>query len=233
MAIDPARKKRWLQEFHMNGFVVLRDFLPADLVSRMYEELLPLLESEYRKEVANEWQRGRGPYRLALDVAPYAKMMRGALDDARYRSNPDIEELVDEILGAGQWRRGWTQVEVSWKGSQFMTWHSDQSPKDTPDLAAPHETIRVTYNIPLVDYTWSSGATEFLPGSHWLPRNFWADGDIREISVYPVRPELRLGDALLRDGNALHRGAPNLCDHPRPMLDQTYRKGTSAGPDER
>jgi hypothetical protein len=32
------------------------------------------------------------------------------------------------------------------------------------------------------------------------------------------------GDALLRDGNGLHRGTPNLTDEPRPMLDQTYKK---------
>jgi hypothetical protein len=28
---------------------------------------------------------------------------------------------------------------------------------------------------------------------------------------------------MLRDGNTLHRGAPNLTDTPRAMLDQTYR----------
>jgi hypothetical protein len=41
--------------------------------------------------------------------------------------------------------------------------------------------------------------------------------------VYGVRPDLRRGDAMLRDGNTLHRGAPNLTDTPRAMLDQTYR----------
>jgi len=28
---------------------------------------------------------------------------------------------------------------------------------------------------------------------------------------------------MLRDGNTLHRGAPNLTETPRAMLDQTYR----------
>ena len=30
-------------------------------------------------------------------------------------------------------------------------------------------------------------------------------------------------DALLRDGNLLHRGTPNMTDQPRILLDQTYR----------
>jgi hypothetical protein len=33
MAIDPAQKDRWLREFRQNGFVILRDFLPADYCS--------------------------------------------------------------------------------------------------------------------------------------------------------------------------------------------------------
>ena len=39
--------------------------------------------------------------------------------------------------------------------------------------------------------------------------------------------ELISRDAILRDGNILHRGTPNLTDAPRPMLDQTYKKNVS------
>jgi hypothetical protein len=34
---------------------------------------------------------------------------------------------------------------------------------------------------------------------------------------------------VLRDGNTLHRGAPNLVDTPRAMLDQTYRAAKAEG----
>ncbi len=36
--------------------------------------------------------------------------------------------------------------------------------------------------------------------------------------------ELRRGDAVLRDGNGLHRGTPNVTDRARPMLDRTYKR---------
>lgn len=206
----------------MNGFVVLRDFLPADFVATMHDDLKPLLDAEYRKETEAGWTRGRATHRLALDVAHFAGLVRGALADDRFQRHPVIEELVTGILGT--WRRGWTQVEVPWKGSGYMAWHPDQTREETPDPSGPHEVVRVTYNIPLVDFTWASGPMELIPGSHRLPHDFWDGKDIRTIQVYPVRLDLRRGDALLRDGNTLHRGTPNLEDFPRPMLDQTYKK---------
>jgi len=225
MAIDPRQKQLWLREFQLNGFVVLRNFLPADLVESMHDELLPLLEAEHAKAVADGYEKGRSPGRLSLHIAKYADMFRGALCDARYRENPIIEELVETLLGPGRWKRGWTVVEACWRGAGFMGWHSDQKIDDTPDLEAPHETIRVTFNIPLVDFTWSNGSTEFIPGSHRLPRSFHDTTDLLQVpNIYPVLLQLKRGDAVLRDGNALHRGTPNLTDAVRPMLDQTYKK---------
>jgi hypothetical protein len=41
--------------------------------------------------------------------------------------------------------------------------------------------------------------------------------------IYPVRVLLRVGDAMIRDGNGLHRGTTNLSQWPRILLDRTYR----------
>jgi hypothetical protein len=225
MPIEPRQKALWLRELELNGFVVLREFLPRDLVTSMHEELAPLLEAEHARAEADGYSKGRSKGRLSLHVGPHADLMRGALADERYRHHPVIEELVDTVLGAGLWERGWSVVEAVWRGAEFMGWHSDQKLEDTPDLDGPHEAVRLTYNIPLVDFTWANGATEFIPGSHRLPRRFHDTGDLLEVpNLYPVRLDLRRGDAVLRDGNALHRGTPNLTEKPRPMLDQTYKK---------
>jgi hypothetical protein len=225
VSIEPRQKELWLKEFQLNGFVVLRGFLPADLVARMHEELLPLLEAEHAKAVQDSYAKGRSPGRLSLHIGPYADLMRGSLADERYRKNAVVEELVDAILGQGRWERGWTVVEACWRGAEFMGWHSDQKVEDTPDLDAPHETIRLIYNIPLVDFTWANGAMEIIPGSHRLPRRFHHTTDLTEIpNIYPAPLRLARGDALLRDGNGLHRGTPNLTDAVRPMLDQTYKR---------
>jgi ectoine hydroxylase-related dioxygenase (phytanoyl-CoA dioxygenase family) len=109
-----------------------------------------------------------------------------------------------------------------------MTWHPDQTPEESPAGDGPHRTVRLTYNIPLVDFTWANGAMEVLPSTHLLGRDFLSQ-NIQEIShLYPVRLDLAVGDAVLRDGNGLHRGTPNLTDAPRLMLDQTYRTASAA-----
>ena len=153
MPIDPDRKDRWLREFHLNGFIVLRNFLPVEFVDALYDELSPLLEAEHAKASRDEFLEGRARGRLALHLEQYARLLKGALADERYQRNEVIEELVDATLGEGRWERGWTLVEAAWKGSEFMAWHSDQKPDDTPDMHGPHETVRVTFNIPLVDFT--------------------------------------------------------------------------------
>lgn len=220
--MDPTQKDLWLRELALNGFIVFRDFLPVDLVRSMAEELAPLLEAEHARAQGDDFAKGRAAGRLALHIGSFADLMRGALADERYRRNPVVEELVTAVMGEGGWTRGWTVVEAVWPGSRHMTWHSDQKPEDTPDMDAPGAGRRMAFNIPLVPFTWSTGAMEMLPGSHHLPRSFPSVGDLPRI--HPVRLELELGDAVLRDCNCLHRGTPNLSDRVRPMLDQTYKR---------
>jgi hypothetical protein len=224
--IDAQRKARLLREFKLNGFILLRSFLPAELVSGMHEQLQPILRAEHRKAQEDGFKRGRAQGRLALDLSEYIRLLGGPLADARFLGNRFIEELVDALMGGSdRWKRGWTQVEVAFRGPDYVAWHSDQSPEDTPDPHALHETIRLTYNIPLVDFTAEKGALEVLPGSHRLPRADSLSVDLTDVeNLFPVPLHLRRGDALLRDGNTLHRGTPNRTDEPRPMLDQTYKR---------
>jgi hypothetical protein len=231
MTIDSAQRARWLKEFRLNGFVILRGFLAVDYVEALWEQMLPLLRGERDRGESGDTPNKRGPHRYSFDVGSYAKLLAGPLADARYLANPIVLELVEEILGPkGTWGRGWSRVECAWKGSEYMSWHSDQVPDETPDPHAPNRTVRVTYNIPLVDFTWANGATEFIPGSHTQPQHF-LDQKFDDVpNVYSVQPTLFRGDAILRDGNTLHRGAPNLVDVPRAMLDQTYRKAKASGP---
>jgi ectoine hydroxylase-related dioxygenase (phytanoyl-CoA dioxygenase family) len=105
-----------------------------------------------------------------------------------------------------------------------MDWHSDIPLEGAAEPDAACRPSRVTYNIPLVDFNWANGAMELLPGTHHLPRSYLAQSIFDVENLYPVCLRMNRGDALLRDGNGLHRGTPNLTDEPRPMLDQTYKK---------
>ena len=204
MSLDLERKHDWVREFQLNGFVVLRNFLPRDLVDGMRDQLTPLLEAEHAKALADDWGQGRSEGRLALHLEKYVGLPLGPLRDERYSRNPVIEDLVNEILGEGQWKRGWTTVEACWPGSRHMAWHSDQMPGHADDPDRANETIRVTFNIPLVEFGWRTGAMEVLPATHRLPHN-WRGLD-GVSNIYPHLLRLDPGDAVLRDGNILHRG---------------------------
>lgn len=223
-AIDPEQKKRWLHEFRFNGFVVLRDFLPKDLVEAMHAQLLPLVRGEYQRILREGLSRLRAAGRLSLDVSRYADLLGGPIADDLYRRNPAIEEMAEAILApTGPWERGWSQVECVFKGSEYMSWHPDQKREDTPQPDEPHRTRRLTFNIALVDFTWANGAMEMVPTTHLHPRGFLEEGVLDLPNLYAIRLPLTRGDCVLRDGKCLHRGAPNLTDEPRLMLDQTYR----------
>ena len=66
---------------------------------------------------------------------------------------------------------------------------------------------------------------EVVPGSHRMLHR-----EMKHIyripQVHSVKVLMKRGDCLLRNGNLLHRGTPNLSDAPRVLLDQTYRRVT-------
>lgn len=224
MPLDPARKAAWIKELRLHGFVVLRGFLPVDFVAALAAQMDPILRGEYERALAGASQTRRGAHRLSFDVARYADLLGGPLADARYRSNPDVEEMVEAILGPrGGWGYGWSRAEASWKGSDYMAWHTDQVLDETPDPGAPNRTVRMTFNIPITPFTWANGATQFVPGSHLQAWNFLNDDFLDLPNLHTAQPTLMPGDCLLRDGNTLHRGTPNLTSSVRAMLDQTYR----------
>ncbi len=230
MNTTPDLTQLRLKEFRLNGFVVLPGLLPPGAVEAFHQELLPILRGEFAAATRGEGSALRGPSRIAFDLTRYQKLLDGPFYQEMFTQNPVAEDLVGRILApAGGWRRGWTQVECPFPGAVPMTWHPDQTLDETPDLTAPNRTVRVTFNIPLVDFTPENGAMEVIPGSHLLPRSELAFPFETLPRLYPVSLGLKQGDVLLRDGNMLHRGTANRSSGPRPMLDQTYKAAGRRG----
>lgn len=225
MPLAAGEIQLWLREFQLNGFIVLPNLLPLDFVQSLRARIMPFVEMQHEATLATQSQSGlRAEGRLSLDIAAYSAAAGGVLLDPRFRSHPLIEELVEAILGPqGAWGRGWTRIECAFPGCDYMSWHSDQTLDDTPDPSLPNLPRRLTFNIPLMEFTWANGAMEVVPGSHHLPRACHSSAYAEVPRLYPVSLRLRLGDAILRDGNMLHRGTPNLTTEPRAMLDQTYK----------
>jgi ectoine hydroxylase-related dioxygenase (phytanoyl-CoA dioxygenase family) len=221
MLIDPRQKALWLYELRLNGFIILKNFLPADLVAAMREQFEPLLLGEIARVEAGDASMLRGSRRLSFDLAPYVDRLKGPLDDDRYRRNPIVEELATAFLG--RWRHGVTKAEVALPESNTMAWHPDVPNDARRDPSGPVAPARLTFNVPLTDVNDSNGAMEIIPGSHRMHHHDAAEfiNDIPQI--FPVRVLLRVGDAMVRHGNGLHRGTTNMTRQPRILLDRTYR----------
>lgn len=221
MAINPRQKELWLFELNLNGFIILRDFLPRVFVEELHDQVRPLLNGEVNRMMEGDSTRLRGSHRLSFDLRQYAQYLKGPLDDDRYRRNPVVEEIVDSALG--RWRYGVAKVECPLKNSDTMAWHPDVPNDTSRDPSRPPRPVRLTFNIPLVDINDSNGPMEVIPGSHRM-HHHGAQNCIYDLPrLHTVKLLLRRGDAVVRDGNILHRGTPNLTDEPRILLDQTYR----------
>ena len=221
MPIDPQQKALWLYELSLNGFVIFRDFLPVDLIEEMHEQFQPLLRGELAQLQKGDTRTLRGRNRMSFDILRYIGHLKGPLDDDRFRRNPNVEEIAGAVLG--KWRYGNTKAECPMKDADTMAWHPDVPNDETRDPSKPPRPVRLTFNVPLVDVNDANGPMEVIPGSHRM-HHHGAQNFIYSIpQLYTVKILLRRGDALLRDGNLLHRGTPNLTDHPRILLDQTYK----------
>jgi ectoine hydroxylase-related dioxygenase (phytanoyl-CoA dioxygenase family) len=221
MSIEPRQKALWLYELQLNGFIVLRNFVPVDLVRSMREQFEPLLQGELSRLSAGDGSTLRGTNRLSFDLAPYVDRLKGPLDDDWYRRNPVIEELATAVLG--RWRYGVSKAEVALPDSNTMTWHPDVPNDERRDEAGPVIPTRLTFNVPLVEINDSNGPMEIIPGSHRMHHHHCAEHIYDVPQIYPVRVLLRVGDAMVRDGNGLHRGTCNMSKQPRILLDRTYR----------
>ncbi len=219
MPIGNEQKDLWLYELGLNGFILFRNLLPLDLVQDMFDQIQPLYLGELARVKAGDSTSLRGRNRMSFDIKGYVDRLKGPLDDQRFRRNPIIEELVGTTLGP--WRYGVTKAECPFEDAGTMAWHPDTP--STGDPSGPVRITRMTFNVPLVDVNDASGPMEVIPGSHRMHHHeAWRD-IYRLPQIYPVRLMMKRGDALLRDGNLLHRGTPNLTSAPRILLDQTYR----------
>ena len=219
MAISTEQRDHWLYELGLNGFVLFRNFLPLDLVQTMYDQIQPIYRGELARVMAGDTTSLRGRNRMSFDIRYYVEKLGGPLDDDRFRRNPVIEELVTAVLG--RWRHGVTKAECPFKDSGTMSWHPDT--ESTSDPAQAVRPTRLTFNVPLVDVNDANGPMEVIPGSHRMHHHEVHRYIDSLPQIYSVKIMMRRGDALLRDGNLLHRGTTNVTEAPRILLDQTYR----------
>ncbi|KAJ8600814.1 hypothetical protein CTAYLR_006414 [Chrysophaeum taylorii] len=214
------------EDFGHDGFVVLRDVVPLDLLAACRSAALDVFETYLstiaaRSEALGVGQRGGyheivqrhlGRYEFRIDDAtgPLRDLEAHIRRSRAFQAGVAKEVLDDPTVLS-------RTCVIASEGCEAQAWHVDGAHLD-PTRHLPCHCLNVF--VPLVDVSSGSG-TELRPGSHHLTRDLkrlLLVAKARKTLRAPVTPRLALGDCLLFDYRTLHRGVANTSGAPRPVF---------------
>lgn len=203
--------KEYCDRIRMNGYVILENALPLELIERMRERFDVLLAARAAAEPSN---RGANRFQMVLPFeAPFA--------DPLVYEHPLALRVLERLMGPDLICTYFAS-DTPMPGADYQRVHSDTR------LLFPETTLSLpcygaVLNIPLVDATEENGSMEIWPGgSHLNP------GQLDMAQLAPTmrseRANMRAGSILLRDLRMWHRGTPNRGSRSRPNMALVYTR---------
>lgn len=198
--------RRFTEAVRNDGHCILKRHLSEEKIKKWSEAFQPLLEEHIERE-GHLRNRGASRYYVTL---PF----EGLWADPEVYEDPDILAICEELVGPDM-----VMVQLATdtplKGSEYQDIHRDAPPL-FPEAQMETPAFQLAVNFPLVDVTLDNGPFEVVRGTHMMSKE---DGLQKlksgELKIEPIL--MRLGDVMIRDVRALHRGTPNQTDEPRPM----------------
>ena len=204
---DEGQRLDFADAFRRDGFVVLPGQFDVSTLATWQRAFEPLLERHIAKE-ADTPNRGTQRYYVTLPFAePFA--------DPRIYADPDVVAICRIVVGADM-TMCQLATDTPLLGSQTQDVHRDALPL-FPELASETPPYQLAVNVPLVDVSRANGPTEIARGTQNAPKDAGL-ARIQQGTVALEAVEMRVGDVMLRDVRALHRGTPNTTNQPRPMV---------------
>jgi len=196
------------QDFNRDGLVLLPRHFDADVLRRWYREFQPLLAAHIANE-ADSPNRGSQRFYVTL---PFT----GCFADPAIYEDDDVLAIVERVAGPDPVMCQ-LATDTPLKGSDYQAWHADTPLlfPETHDNDTP--SFQIAVNFPLVDVTDADGPLETTLGTHRMRKDL-AMARLEAGELEPRRITMVLGDVMIRDVRAIHRGTPNVTDRPRPMV---------------
>ena len=190
-----------------DGFCLLRQHFPAATLQGWREAFTPLLDAHIAREGHLE---NRGPARYYVTL-PFA----APFSDPSIFEDDDVLAIVERLVGEDPVMCQ-LATDTPLLGSEFQDVHRDAPPL-FPETGRETPPFQLAVNFPLVDVRVENGPFEVARGTHMMSKeeglSRLAAGDIKLESL-----TMSLGDVIIRDVRALHRGTPNRTSEPRPMV---------------
>jgi ectoine hydroxylase-related dioxygenase (phytanoyl-CoA dioxygenase family) len=200
-----ADHDQFARAFERDGLVVLKNHFPQDLLRQWQAAFGPLLADRIARQASAV--RGENRHYITL---PFM----GVFADERIFCDPDVLAIVERVAGEDPVMCQ-LAADTPLMGSTFQDVH-----RDTPALfegEAETPSFQLAVNFPLCDVTAENGPFETTLGTHRMDKDLAMQAYERgEIPLQAIA--MQLGDVMIRDVRALHRGTPNRTSEPRPMV---------------
>lgn len=208
MRYSAAQHDALAQDFNRDSVVVLRNHLDCNVLQEWSRTFAPMLAVHVANGADNP---NRGARRFYVTL-PFT----GTFANPAICEDPDILAIVERVAGPDPVMCQ-LATDTPLNGSDFQEWHSDTpllfpetDNNDTPSF-------QIAVNFPLVDVDDDNGPFETTYGTHRMRKSDALAG-LASGAIAQHRLKMTLGDVMIRDVRAVHRGTPNLTDIPRPMV---------------
>jgi len=205
----------WIEQFHRDGFLILHDILPP--------ELIPTLKSDLDRALNHAPPRDGAMLELHMRMFETSKA-----NLAIFELEPIVsfaERLVEydcHIVHNNSFRTP--------RGGGISMWHQDDPPHYLVTHGEPPTNVRLpvmlfTANYYLTDVEEPQfGPTEVIPGSHLFGASPPEQMDGTKWESRIVRCLGKAGSVVMFNNQVWHRGAPNTSDRVRYMTQVSYAR---------
>jgi ectoine hydroxylase-related dioxygenase (phytanoyl-CoA dioxygenase family) len=214
MRYTAAEHDAFARDFNRDSLVILRNHFPREKLARWAEAFKPLLKDQVARDVDNP---NRGAQRFYVTL-PF----QGLFADPEIFEDRDLLAIVERVAGPEPVLCQ-LATDTPLKGSDYQAWHADTPAlfpewknNDTPSF-------QIAVNFALCDVTDANGPFETTFGTHRMNKDEAMAG-LASGAIAQHRLPMAMGDVMIRDVRAVHRGTPNTTDEPRPMVVLGYSR---------
>jgi hypothetical protein len=214
MRYTASEHDAFARNFNRDSLVVLKDHFPRAKLQRWAEAFRPLLDAQMRIDKDDP---NRGPQRFYVTL-PF----QGLFADPDIHEDPDVLAIVTRVAGPDPVLCQ-LATDTPLRGSDYQGWHSDTPPL-FPELGSNDTpSFQIAVNFALCDVGEDNGPFETTLGTHRMNKEDAMAG-LASSAIAQHRYPMAMGDVMIRDVRALHRGTPNSTDQPRPMVVLGYSR---------
>ena len=228
--VTPDQVERATTLFHRDGFVAVRDAVPADQLERLRAAVDEVVAELQTVDPDGGVGGGAGglPHRYSFGGSSASRHMFHRPEWCELIDMPTTTPILTSIFGSTDYIVYGCGGDLALPGAiEYQGLHSDNVWTEIHDPVGG-VTMRdlpvpvVHINFPVVDLTPENGPIRQIPGTHRSRAPIPALADEPEWMRFSTVCPLPAGSAIIRDARCWHGGTPNLSNEVRAMPNVEY-----------